>query len=1485
MATDAQLNQLLDRLNRISYHLERAMNGGFGGVGGFGGGGGGVAPGAAARNDAVAAEARAAGGASRAMTTLAAVSQLANTGFHTLVRTVESVRSSISRVSGFFGGQSLDMQSAARFSGQYNSQLLSLSSQFSKYGTGITEVEGAMKRLRSATGLTYEETMSLMSAYESGFNFNSIENAERLFLNLKNVVGSNAAEMRNLMETLSGVSQKFPEMERLINRINDPSAGAAAKAQLALKSTLMVATGQMSLQEGRKVDQFVNQNSQRTGADRGRKQEIEDGMMAGKRISQVFEDILKQMGSRVMDYYKQIDHYIQEHDEMFKKLSGTVADLQVNLEIFGMGLRTLGSLVGGFMNVAGIARMFGAIGGGGGAAAGAAGAEAGAAGAAGVGGGAAAGAMSMVVPAVTIAAMLTAGKIMDFSDAVDEATSATQATTLKQIKLSSDAIRGEQQKITANQKFVTTMEQEIVRLRRGGEADQVRAKDIEEQKGDVKEQISLQREYQDKQRQFMEAAAAFSHGVADESTEKGKTLRMGSNLAATVGGETEKGNIDFSGKADMDLALREAREAQVRLRAQREYAGEFDEKGNVVAEGYKQKRKAALAGGMTAEGVSKVETLDAEQRRDTSLQQIQALLAKGRQKYGDVGGEKLQQLMGQDPELAGIKGHQAAYADAVRTIQTSGSAGTTKDLEERFRDISERTAKDVQTEALSAGAKAQAAEAMRQALMGKGNITGDVRGQEEALAQIAAGPGVKDNLNIADPHLRARYGMTAGDKSVVGVGGSFGVNAENQAIFQSYADKAKKDVSGIDSEIKSRTEGVQSDKTLSDSQKADKIAAITQSLKMQRTMVKDVADQYQKIADTMGDKLAPVELKRKMYNEELKTQLNEQRLQIEGMNEAYEAFSSKVGAVAQRMQLLGNINRDDLLKNVQKANDQYGAMAEKQRQLLNVEEQLSAEDRRQAQEEKNKLRARYEGMEAANQTKPGSFSDGDVSKAKKAYLEKEHELGVSDLKIQAAKDKQEQVSVERMAKAYQQAEALTRVYDDRLQKVAAEVSLIQQRSQYEDQAGGNAMQAAANRLAIDQKLTEQIREQEQKVQAFGTRRAEVLRIAQSEGEKQTEIAKLDAEQRGEEQKLVELSRQRLENVKSLSQAQALNLELARTNVSQAETLVQIADSTGMGVKASAEMRYRVVAAMEKEKALQIENLQIMREREAQLRKEFETKQAQPGVDPAKLQEAQGLYVTAVNERKKKETEILQIQLRQIEQTRAMRDNYVSAIAAMTNGSGIMTKVLVDQNKNFGSFLSNVKGAPQTLTTGGIGPNAGFQTPAGLKINGNEVTAYGPNSLKDPFKMTGGGGRLMEDMRRNVLGGNVAGVSQGLQAAQGQQKDLTNAALAGAAAVTGLGMYRNGVAGTAPPPTGASMSAAIGKAVQGGGGGTTVQGLTVNPVLNVSANIHDIEKMAEEVGRRVTEAIRRSGGNWFHEAFSRMRGIVEGRSLAANRQGT
>ena len=154
-------------------------------------------------------------------------------------------------------GVSLSIKDGADSFMQYNKAVLSSASVFSKYGIGINQVKQNAQSLSKTLSLTRIQTIGLMKQYQKGFPLNSFSGAQKLFKNLKQAVGSNSEQMKNMLSIASELSTKFPTLQSSIQRMN-----SSDRSRLSSINQARLAMGQLDLAQAKRYSTFINMNSQ-----------------------------------------------------------------------------------------------------------------------------------------------------------------------------------------------------------------------------------------------------------------------------------------------------------------------------------------------------------------------------------------------------------------------------------------------------------------------------------------------------------------------------------------------------------------------------------------------------------------------------------------------------------------------------------------------------------------------------------------------------------------------------------------------------------------------------------------------------------------------------------------------------------------------------------------------------------------------------------------------------------------------------------------------------------------------------------------------------------------------------------------------------------------------------------------------------------------------------------------------------------------------
>ena len=292
--------------------------------------------------------------------------------------------------------------------------------------------------------------------------------------------------------------------------------------------------------------------------------------------------------------------------------------------------------------------------------------------------------------------------------------------------------------------------------------------------------------------------------------------------------------------------------------------------------------------------------------------------------------------------------------------------------------------------------------------------------------------------------------------------------------------------------------------------------------------------------------------------------------------------------------------------------------------------------------------------------------------------------------------------------------------------------------------------------------------------------------------------------------------------------------LASQQTQLAEQSVQLLDQFVTGLGASAEMRMRAVEASQKE-------LDVNRKQLNYLNSLSEADKSKPDIQKQ------------INDLKIKE---LQITMKIAEQAKALREGWVDSIKAMQIGSGRISKIVVDSNKNLGLGLQYLGGMVRTYKSGAMGRagedvvgamqserfvadergggvgisgarwQAGYKTDTGLQLDTANTTTQNMR-------------QKIEDQSRGAIARRNA--SRGTAWAGG----TTAAEVARSTRMGGGG-------------GGISLAEATGLAPAGtsGGSGGTVVPITMRFEINSNG---DVNAVADKVGKLITKKLKNELG--------------------------
>jgi hypothetical protein len=275
-------------------------------------------------------------------TTLTGISQAAG-----------SLISPLNSLAGLVGAQGLGFASALQMGDRYAKMILDTSANFNKYGVGAGKMKAAIEAISEKTGLLRQDTVRLMQSYEKGFNFISLQGGEKLLTNLKNAVGANVEAMQEMMGNLSGIVSKFPDLEKSITRLNDLD-----KTRLSAQNRIMILTGQVSLAESKRFQDYINQNKQKESADKEAKKNAEAQIDAMNGIKKAMEDVALAINNGIIKYVKELAQWIKQNKGWILEWVPSIAKVAAGFTLAAVAGRTLLGVVQGIrIGMTGIASL------------------------------------------------------------------------------------------------------------------------------------------------------------------------------------------------------------------------------------------------------------------------------------------------------------------------------------------------------------------------------------------------------------------------------------------------------------------------------------------------------------------------------------------------------------------------------------------------------------------------------------------------------------------------------------------------------------------------------------------------------------------------------------------------------------------------------------------------------------------------------------------------------------------------------------------------------------------------------------------------------------------------------------------------------------------------------------------------------------------------------------------------------------------------
>ena len=230
-----------------------------------------------------------------------------------------------------------------------NRQMILSTSQFRKYGMGIEKTKNYMKGLSKELSLTQQETMQMMSAFEKGMPVVALGGMNKMLKNIKQVTGSNTQAMQEYLSTFSAISNKFPEMQTMLQNLTDQQGkfNRAAAERLQSQNRLLAMTGKISLAESKAIMDQIEGLKGRSMAEEAAFKKQQAAQDASQKFKQVYEELAVVVGQTILPAMQYVSGILENNSFFIKDFLKTAAKIAPIAIGIGLAFKGVGAVFRG----------------------------------------------------------------------------------------------------------------------------------------------------------------------------------------------------------------------------------------------------------------------------------------------------------------------------------------------------------------------------------------------------------------------------------------------------------------------------------------------------------------------------------------------------------------------------------------------------------------------------------------------------------------------------------------------------------------------------------------------------------------------------------------------------------------------------------------------------------------------------------------------------------------------------------------------------------------------------------------------------------------------------------------------------------------------------------------------------------------------------------------------------------------------------------
>ena len=195
----------------------------------------------------------------------------------------------------------------------YNNQILALTNSYRKWGADSNAVEASVKGISKQLGLAKTDVLKLLSTFEKSFNITNLSNAEKLISNIRKIVGSDTEAISAMMQQISGLTTMFPELETSLANME-----ASDQRRLESQAKLLYITGQISSAQYKGAMDYIKNAGYISMEETKRREEMQLLQNSMEEMKKAFQDVAIEIGKTLTPALKWISDILKSYPGLIK---------------------------------------------------------------------------------------------------------------------------------------------------------------------------------------------------------------------------------------------------------------------------------------------------------------------------------------------------------------------------------------------------------------------------------------------------------------------------------------------------------------------------------------------------------------------------------------------------------------------------------------------------------------------------------------------------------------------------------------------------------------------------------------------------------------------------------------------------------------------------------------------------------------------------------------------------------------------------------------------------------------------------------------------------------------------------------------------------------------------------------------------------------------------------------------------------------------